>query len=456
MDRSILQTIIECSQDFDLMLMKIDSYTESVGRQLAINYEAARIKVARENGTPEDLEFLREAAESTATEKIRSTISNIHAALVKFFNDMRERILALITKMEVKDALAKIKSKIKHLPLVGKKQVLIEDYAEEAKAADKAISKLTILKSKFKTKQKVTTEEIETIEKEYEQERSKKMGVAGAIKVPLSKAMDLVDKMADHASKLIKKHQDDANTVTKDIQASLEYNDDAHTGQKLISTYASIVKNKIQDFLRCFANIIKSIKNSVKSFFTKKKDEEDDITETAENDISDGANDAEMQKMTKDMEKDMNTNEFGDNDDPITPDPSEEDPADALAVEDPWEQVFATDMTSAAVNKTDLECGTECGVGQECGGTMKENATESFASLYKSMFTFSDPAPSDSAALGSKPNNDAIISDLFKQVMAEVKGHIPEVKQVEGAGKELQATKESAYDSLVAYMRNMV
>ena len=184
--------LAEASNDFDTMMMRVTSFTEAVDRTLAINYHEAELKVMQENGTEDALAYYYEAAASAMADNIRKSIDKIIDAIQKFFYDTQEKVIAIATDIKSKDVISNIEKKIKLVPLLGRKKVLVENYNDEAKVCDEAVSRLVKIKAKLKAGQEIAMDEISDVETWFRDAHEKVIGVAKAVPVTISSALDVL------------------------------------------------------------------------------------------------------------------------------------------------------------------------------------------------------------------------------------------------------------------------
>lgn len=116
---------IDLDHNFDIMMMKLDAYTESVDRELEINIKKSELKCMTEGGTDADLAYLEEAAEEGALAKFKNMIAKLIEALKEWFSQKKTKVVAKITSKEAKDVLAKAEKKVKINPILAKKKVQI-------------------------------------------------------------------------------------------------------------------------------------------------------------------------------------------------------------------------------------------------------------------------------------------------------------------------------------------
>jgi hypothetical protein len=116
---------ITLDRKFDILMMKLDAYTESVDRELAINIAKSELKCMTEGGTDDDMAYLEEAAEEGAIVKFKNMIAKVVAAIKEWFSQKKTKVIAKITSKEARDVLTKAEKKIKINPILAKKKVQI-------------------------------------------------------------------------------------------------------------------------------------------------------------------------------------------------------------------------------------------------------------------------------------------------------------------------------------------
>lgn len=441
--------LAEASNDFDTMMMRVTSFTEAVDRTLAINYHEAELKVMQENGTEDALAYYYEAAASAMADNIRKSIDKIIDAIQKFFYDTQEKVIAIATDIKSKDVISNIEKKIKLVPLLGRKKVLVENYNDEAKVCDEAVSRLVKIKAKLKAGQEIAMDEISDVETWFRDAHEKVIGVAKAVPVTISSALDVLKSMTADAAGVLKKNQKEAVSHMKDLKDMAVEAKDPRNIQALGRLIASFFRTKTSDFIRCMSNIGSTIKGSVKSFASKgaeTKESTDDFTSSGSS-----TDDKSIDNAVKEIEKNSGVAKEDGDDDGVPA-----DPIDAVA-NDPWSTIMndlgLNQDVSIPADDPD-ECGSECGpeCGTEGGANCKtEGATDSFETLYKKIVGESDPSPSDDAALAGKPNNDKLLADIFKDVMNTAKG----LEGNQTTVKPVEDIKESAFDQLMAELENL-
>lgn len=455
--------LAEASAIYESTSMKVEALMDAAGRQLAINHNEAELKVMKESGTDDDLNYLYEEADKSFVETAVKAIKKIQESIAKFFADLRDKILTMLSEKDAKGTLNKIETKVKMLPLVGRKKVPIEDIEAADKACDEAEASLAKLAAKKKAGQNVTSEDVAEVEKSFLEKHGKAIGAGAAILITASALIVA-----------LKKHVGSMNSETKAIEASTSRDLAAYTTlaekandpkdvsfwQAISRARARVGKEKGNNKFRWFSNGMNAIKKVLGMKFTNENGDTEQrvrghkgmsiITPKQESVETPALEETEDQAAASSQQKveDMVSDEVKE-EGPVetSPEatPTAADPIDSLDKVDVWSSVM-NDLDGSAEERSDGSCAsTEC----------NENATDTFDTLYKKIFGDAAPNPSDDAAItGGKPNNDKMIADLYKDVMAEVRGKNPEVKPIEPLKEGI--AKESTFDALMKEISDLV
>lgn len=314
----------EACGDLDLTMMKIDTVMEAAKRQLSINYKSAELKVMQECGTSEDLAYLYEEAEAGLIETVARAIDKIIEAIKKFFADMRDKVLTIITSKENKETLKKIEKKVKLFPLIGRKKIIIEDIKSQNKVIEEHQSKLMKLKAKAKSGQEVTEDDVAEVEKSFMEKYGKIIGVGAAITITVSSAIALLDeRIAEVAADLKKIEADSIDFMTDAKRAD-------RIGASLSRAYSSIAKAKSKHAVDSCSMILSKIKEALKGAKNVAVDNKAVLSALKESEDSIDSVETEMPE-----ESDMQT-EDSDGEDDI---PAVDDEPDT----DPWDDVMGSD-----------------------------------------------------------------------------------------------------------------
>ena len=421
--------LTEASNTLDLSLMKAKVVTEAARRELSINYDEAELKVMQENGTDDDLAYYYREAENGLVDTVVKAIQKIRDALVKFFSELKSKILSLINKKENTEAIEKIEKKTKLFPLLGRKKILIQDADRQEKNSKEAFSKLNRLKAKAASGQGVDAEEIDEVKKSFIEEHKATIGVASAITITVGAALawlkfghKRVTKSAEDAAK-------SADSIIADCTKMAERIDDPVSMQKIADTAATVSKTAAESSVKFFTDLLSQVKKAVKGFGKSSVDVAKAAAAVGESTDNPDTlmNDKDMERVTKSI---ASTNgdmtEFGD--DPASDIPGYGDDPDDTS--DVWDDVMGT---SAGLDLDDTD---------ECG--------DSFESTFDRLFEKVSQCNSDSDyhcnPSSSKPSNEKIIADLYADISSEVKG---------GMDYSHQYATESAFDRLMDEISNL-
>ena len=471
MSEHILAIMESASNSFDVTMLKVDSYLEAVDRQFEINKQKAELKVMKESGTEDDLAMLFEAAEGSVADSILKAIEKIKDAIIKFFSDVKSMIIEKFSKANFDDQIDALDKKIKLLPLLSKKQVIVEDTEQEEKIFKKAISKLSAIKAKLKSGQKVDAEEIYAVEEEYNKESSKIAGIASGVKTTLSGAIAKVkDMVKSHSKKVADAEKETVSTLDEMKKVAEDKPENAANAEKVSRSLAAIVKAHVRNITRAISSTLTSIKTACGRVGKKEEEvkESTDVTDSVNTDVEN-----QESKAAVNPEDNKEVKECGDapcadcdaeNNDPIDDvDPIVADDVDGAI--DPWDAVMqsiadiATDDNDDEAEKC-AECGSNC----ECGSACEKVSDDELDKMYKEIMEATEEEGSavkgnepekkdgtgeagaapvegptvETDGLKEGPDNDVLVSDLFKEIMKEAKGE-----------KEEVYAQESVYESLM-------
>lgn len=110
---------------FDIRMMKMDSFTEAVDRELSINIAKAELKCMMEDGTDSDLAYLEEAAEEGALAKFKKMIQGVIDAFKEWVSQKKTKVISKIASKEARTVLTKTEKKVKLNPIIARKKVQV-------------------------------------------------------------------------------------------------------------------------------------------------------------------------------------------------------------------------------------------------------------------------------------------------------------------------------------------
>lgn len=129
------------SKRAEVGLMKLQAFSEAAEREHGIQMQRCELKVMKENGTPEDLVFLEEAAEEGFTGKLKKLIQKAIQWWIDFIRTVKTKFAIRICSTESKATLKKVEKRVKLNPILAKKKVQVE-------SAKKPLSIINRYKSK--------------------------------------------------------------------------------------------------------------------------------------------------------------------------------------------------------------------------------------------------------------------------------------------------------------------
>ena len=430
--------LTEAYRRLDIGVAKVDCFTEAAVREHEIMYGQAELKVLKESGTADDLAYLYEEADQSLIERLVAALKKFKQMIIEAFSKIKDKVLSTIGSKEQKENLDKLEKKVKVFPLLGRKKIIVEDYDKQKKVADKHMSLLDKLKAKLKSGQKVDPDDVDEVEKSFMEEHGKTIGIAAALTVTLVAGIAIVKHMmgksGEELSETQKKAVDSIDEGIKNVQDSKV--SDPALAQKIAKTQAKIAKTAAEDFTRTMADIMTKIKQAIRGTkntvvdtkAVKKALQESTGYTTSNFDSffeSDDTADAPVDQKDLEAAAKEADSQMGD----VTTEDGYDcgvDCCDVPAVDDepdtdPWDDIMRDDDDI----DYDVDDYDECG-----------DKAPTLEAAYKEVFGC------DYCDNKTKPSNEKLVSDLFDEVMSEVKC---KKTQCEPA-----PVKESAFDSLMA------
>lgn len=372
----------EACSAYDLADMKVTAFMNAATRTLDIHRHDAMLKVMTESGTDDDLDYLYEEAEKSFIESAQMAVKKIQESIAKFFADLRDKIINMLTEKDIKNNLEKIQKKLKLMPLLARKKVVIEDMEGQDKVTNEAIAQVAKLAAKKTAGQEVTTEDVAEVEKNFLEKHGKAIGVGAAVTVTVDALVTLLLAKVSKLGAETRSHEADTKNAVANFAKNLKAGMDASSARVWTSICA--LRSKIgrqagEDKFRSITNAISRLKAAIGGLGKKGKAEE-----------------AKQEGV----------------DDTIV----STDPIDAVATDNGWDAI----LNNLDTMVPDEGCKTE--------GT--ETDTDAFDTLFQEFFGGDCSSKECSSTVWDgyspkKPSNEQIVSDLYKDVMAEVKGKNP-------------------------------
>lgn len=257
--------LTEASNMYDINVMRINAVVEAANRQREINFHEAELKVMQESGTDDELSMLIEAAESDFIENIRRALDKLRQAIVEFFSKCRQKLVELMSKRDDQNALDKIKKRLKLLPIIGKKKVMIEDYEEEQDIYEKGMKGMNNLAAKLDGGQEVTPDDVSAVINDFDEAWDHAIGAANAKTVTVADAINEAQKLIAKGSSDLKAREDDALKAIDRAKKEAE-NTNANVANQIANGICHFTKTAQTGFHRCVNGIMATIKRSIAGF----------------------------------------------------------------------------------------------------------------------------------------------------------------------------------------------
>lgn len=298
----------EINSAYDINTMRINAVVEAANRQREINFHEAELKVMQESGTDDELAMLIEAAESDFVENIQKALDALRQAVIKFFSECRQKLVDLMSKRDDANKLDQLEKRMKLIPLIGKKKVMVEDYDAEVALAKKHLKDLAGLTAKLRGKQEVDASAVAAVKKCYDDDHGDLIGASNAKTVSINDAVKMAKKMIASGNAELKEREETALKACDDAKKDAE-KANANVANQIANVICHICKTAQNDYHRCVNGIMASIKKAIGGYKAEQKTAEKPGVKNESTDDSD----AEMEKLAK-QQADTNSKDSVDED----------------------------------------------------------------------------------------------------------------------------------------------
>ena len=366
----------EINSAYDINTMRINAVVEAANRQREINFHEAELKVMQESGTDDELAMLIEAAESDFVENIQKALDALRQAVIKFFSECRQKLVDLMSKRDDANKLDQLEKRMKLIPLIGKKKVMVEDYDAEVALAKKHLKDLAGLTAKLRGKQEVDASAVAAVKKSYDDAHGDLIGASNAKTVSINDAVKMAKKMIASGNAELKEREETALKACDDAKKDAE-KANANVANQIANVICHICKTAQNDYHRCVNGIMASIKKVIGGYKAEQKGDAKAADKAEVKKESTEDSDAEMEKLAK-QQDDTNSKDSVDED-------ADEDDIDlgfdvagddALTAGLGIDDVDSDDDTLDDLSIDDDEDEDECG--QECGYECRESADDAY------------------------------------------------------------------------------
>lgn len=366
----------EINSSYDINTMRINAVVEAANRQREINFHEAELKVMQESGTDDELAMLIEAAESDFVENIQKALDALRQAVIKFFSECRQKLVDLMSKRDDANKLDQLEKRMKLIPLIGKKKVMVEDYDAEVALAKKHLKDLAGLTAKLRGKQEVDASAVAAVKKSYDDAHGDLIGASNAKTVSINDAVKMAKKMIASGNAELKEREETALKACDDAKKDAE-KANANVANQIANVICHICKTAQNDYHRCVNGIMASIKKAIGGYKAEQKGDAKAADKAEVKKESTEDSDAEMEKLAK-QQDDTNSKDSVDED-------ADEDDIDlgfdvagddALTAGLGIDDVDSDDDTLDDLSIDDDEDEDECG--QECGYECRESADDAY------------------------------------------------------------------------------
>ena len=369
----------EINSAYDINVMRINAVVEAANRQREINFHEAELKVMQESGTDDELTMLIEAAESDFVENIQKAIEALRQAVIKFFSECRQKLVELMSKRDDANKLDQLEKRMKLIPLIGKKKVMVEDYDAEVALAKKSLKELQGLTAKLRGKQEVDASAVASIKKSYDDAHGDLIGASNAKTVSINDAVKMAKKMIASGTAELKEREDTALKACDDAKKDAE-KANANVANQIANAICHICKTAQNDYHRCVNGIMASIKKAIGGYKAEQKAAAKAAEKPEVKKESTEESDAEMEKLAKqadDTNSKDSVDEDADDEIDLGFDVADDEALTAgLGIDDVDSDDETLDDLSIDDDEDEDECSDECG--QECGFECRESVDDAY------------------------------------------------------------------------------
>lgn len=217
--QEITALLESANQRYDLNDLKIEAYTEQAIGQLEIDYKKAELQVLKESATDDDLMYLREEAGEGAIEKLKKAIDVMIENFKKFVQEIKLKILVLITKKDTKETVDKAQKKIRFNLFLAKKKIDVTNHKEQMSVITWFQSELQKILAKIRSGKEVAVDEVSKLKDAFDARFNKASSVNKSQKITCADAVAKLKKFGDGMADLIENAKKAACNIADDAKA---------------------------------------------------------------------------------------------------------------------------------------------------------------------------------------------------------------------------------------------
>lgn len=271
---------------FDISMEKVGMFTEGCLKEYSLFLEEAQNKVITESGTIDDLQYYCEEATEGLVGRISESIKAIIKAFKDFCSEIKEKIMAAISKKETNKAIDDVEKRVKMNPFLARKKISYVDTESEIKVCDKYLDSVRKFIAKLKHGAG-SKEELNNIEDKYDADLAKVVRTS-VITTTIIGALAALKKVKNDIGSRSMKSEKETSEIFEAAISGL----DADGKELSLEAYnaaakfaAKVGKRKQSAIMNTFSNIWYSIKNAVRelkgntpnNIFESGSDEELDV-----------------------------------------------------------------------------------------------------------------------------------------------------------------------------------
>ena len=245
----LVLTTESITNDFDTLFNQCVAFAEASYQEYKTNLKEAELKVIQESGTTEDLIYLESQAKEGFIVRTGKTIKKLVESFIAWLKQLVSSIKDFIENKTNKEALDRAEKVVKNNPKLRNEKIEIDDVDKIQKICGKHEAKIKRKIALFKAKKfsSKDAEELDNIQKEFENEMSTAKKVT--IGVSIAAAIAMVAKLSGCLSKQEKDMSDmdvitiDENSSPEDVEAVFSgYSIAVNVGKEKAKTVSSVIK----------------------------------------------------------------------------------------------------------------------------------------------------------------------------------------------------------------------
>lgn len=305
---TFMETCLALEADFDIFDQRSEQlriFSEAAIRENEIHHREAELRVMKENGTDDDLNYLIEAADEGLIERLAKTVQRIIQNLKELYAKIKTKIKEKFMGKDNLQKMNEIETILAKNPKLRKKKITIKDTTKQEKILAKASADMDKKIARLKAGRFGKNDEEEL--NQYEESINKKVAAAATatITIAIAGAIVIWRKLCADTSKQAETG-DVPNVKESDIEKIKKLTPEAGAALvKAVSLKAKFAKSTIMTKLSGIPNIYSSIVAAISG-----KTISENLEESTELDDFDSDYSAFMESMMSDDDQSSTNSDY--------------------------------------------------------------------------------------------------------------------------------------------------